>query len=283
VSATLVNVSGALVPEPEARISVLDQGLLYGRGLFETLRAARSRLFRAPAHLERLRRGAETLGIFIPWSDAQLQHAMLRTLAANTQGHGMVRLTVTAGIAGSPLGAPVEGSQSYVVTVRPRENRLGAASAITASYPVFSADPLRRVKSLNYGLNCLAREAARARGADEALLLNERREVVEAAAANLFIFRDGALRTPPVKSGCLPGVTRAVVLEIADARGLLVLEEPFRVEDLLAAEDAFLTNSGIGVRALGEVDGRAIGSGRHAVAEQLAGWYEEIVRSETSR
>src|SRR5439155_8882723 len=126
----------------------------------------------------------------------------------------------------------------------------GAVSVIVAPYQVLSSDPLRRVKSLNFGLNFLAREAARTRGADEALLHNERGEVAEASAANVFILHQGVLRTPPETAGCLAGITRAAILEIAAARGMAAREEAFGVDGLLAADEAFLTSSGVGVRPL---------------------------------
>jgi branched-chain amino acid aminotransferase len=279
----IINLNGALLHETEARIPVLDQGLLYGMGVFITLRAANGRLFRAGAHLDRLRRGAATLGITIPGNDVELHHAMLATLAANGLRDASVRLTVTRGTSAQPLGAPSDGTQSYFVTARPAvEPGPEGATGIIAPIPVLSSDPLRQIKSLNFALNFLAREAAGASGADEAILLNERDEVVEASTANVFIVSGGTLLTPPADAGCLPGITRAVVLELAAANGMPTREERFGTGDLLAAGEAFLTNSGFGVRPLISLDGRPIGGGRRPITEQLAADYEELVRRETT-
>jgi branched-chain amino acid aminotransferase len=280
----LVNLNGALLPAAEARLPVQDHGLLYGLGVFETLRGYDGRLFRLPAHLERLRSGAAVLGIPVPWNDEELARAVLGTLAANALPNAAVRLTVTRGAApGLPDDPTHSPTPNYFITVRAApppslERFQNGLTAVVASARVHRGNPLTRIKSLNFALQVLARREARERGADEALLLNECDEVVEATVANLFLVRDGTLVTPPPAAGCLPGITRAAVLELARGHGISVVEQAFTPPELLAAEEAFLTNSVLEVMPLVQVEEQPVGTGTPGtVTSRLAGLYPELI------
>jgi branched-subunit amino acid aminotransferase/4-amino-4-deoxychorismate lyase len=134
--------------------------------------------------------------------------------------------------------------------------------AVFSSVRRNQSSPLSRVKCLSYADNVLARLEARRRGADEAVLLNTAGEVCCASAANLFVVKGGALVTPPVEGGALPGVTRRCLLELAAARGIDAREAPLLPEDLSGADEAFLTNTVVGVAGLTSLEGRSIGSGQ---------------------
>jgi branched-chain amino acid aminotransferase len=264
-SERLAWVNGRLVGESEPSLSLLERGLTLGDGVFETMLATRAKLFRSSEHLDRLAQGASLLAIDLPPAE-HLLAAALDTLSANSLSEAVVRLTVSRGPdPGRGLDVHADVPPTIIVRVSPYEPRPADQSGLSAVFSSIrrnESSPLSRVKCLSYADNVLARLEARRRGADESILLNTSGEVCCASAANLFVLKGGTLTTPPVESGALPGVTRRCVLELAAARGLAVREAPVLPEDLWAADEAFLTNTVIGVVSLTSVEGRPIGAGR---------------------
>ena len=273
-SERLAWVNGRLVGESERSLSLLERGLMLGDGVFETMLAAGASIFRSEEHLERLAQGASLLAIDLPPAE-QLLAAVQGTLSANRLPVAVVRLTVSRGPdPGRGLDVSPDVAPTVIVRVSPYEPRTfgqPGLAAVLSSIRRNERSPLSRVKSLSYADNVLARLEARRRGADEAILLNTAGELCCASAANLFVAAGGTLVTPPVESGALPGITRRCLLELAAARGLAVREAPILPEDLWAADEAFLTNTVIGVVGLTSAEGRSIGSGRPGeVTRQLA-------------
>ena len=264
-SERLAWVNGRLVGESEPSLSVLERGLTLGDGVFETMLAAGTNLFRPAEHLERLAQGASLLAIDLPPAE-HLLAAVLDTLSANRLPAAVVRLTVSRGPdPGRGLDVSPDVAPTVIVRAtayRPKSPDQPGLVAVFSSLRRNESSPLSRVKSLSYADNVLARLEARRRGADEAVLLNTAGEVCCASAANLFVLRGGTLTTPPVESGALPGVTRRCMLELAAARGLTVRQAPVLPEDLWAADEAFLTNTVVGVVGVTSVEGRSIGTGR---------------------
>lgn len=272
------NLNGKLVPADEARIPALDHGLLYGDGLFETLRVYGGRFFRLAAHLERLRRGAAQIHLELPWTDAELTEALAATVRENRIDEGALRLTVTRG-AGLPVPElAVGGPPAYLVTARPWSGVPVACSACFAGRHPRAFVP--GIKSLSYLPFLLARDEARRRGYDEALL-TAGEEVVEGSASNVFIVAGGRLKTPPLGSGCLPGVTRAVVLELAAAEGLPAEEAALTCGDLLGADEVFLTGSLAGIRSVARLEERDLPTGC-PVTRRLREAFRERVAVETA-
>ncbi len=271
-SERLAWVNGRLVGESEPSLSLLERGLTLGDGVFETMLAAGTKLFRPAEHLERLAQGASLLAIDLPPAE-HLLAAMQDTLGANHLSAAVVRLTVSRGPdPGRGLDVCSDVAPTVIVRVSPYEPRASGQpglAAVLSSIRRNESSPLSRVKCLSYADNVLARLEARRRGADEAVLLNTAGEVCCASAANLFVVKGGTLTTPPVESGALPGVTRRCVLELAGARGLTVRESPVSPEDLWAADEVFLTNTVIGVAGLASVESRSIGGGRPGETTRL--------------
>jgi len=264
-SGRLAWVNGRLVGESAPSLSLLERGLTLGDGVFETMLAAGTNLFRPAEHLERLAQGASLLAIDLPPAE-HLLAAVQESVSANRLSAAVVRLTVSRG-PDPGRGLDVSPGIAPTVTVRvsPREASTPGQAGLAAVFSSIrrnESSPLCRVKSLSYADNVLARLEARRRGADDAVLLNTAGEVCCASAANLFVVKGGTLVTPPVDSGALPGVTRRCLLELAVARGLAVSETPVLPEDLWAADEAFLTNTVIGVVGLTSLEGRPIGTGR---------------------
>lgn len=266
-----VCVNGEWLPAGAARVDAADRGLLYGYGLFETLRVKGGRPVLLERHLDRLFASAPVLGLTLPWDRDTLARLVAECAVRNGVAEGGVRLTVTAGP--GPAFAPGGTAPGLVLTARraplyPEDACERGYRAVTAAVRRNHRSPLAGVKSLNYLDNLLARREAAARGADEALLLNVDGELAEGAATNLFFVRRGRLCTPEVACGALPGVARGRVLELArsaagkDAGVVSVEAGRYGPEALVEADEAFLTNALMGVMPLVAVDGRPVGDGR---------------------
>jgi len=263
-----VSIDGQLVSERDAKISVLDHGLLYGDGLFEGIRVRAGRIFRIEQHLARLELGARYLGLDLPFDREGRARIVRDTVRAFGQKEAYVRLLVTRGE--GPLGVdPTTCKQPTLVCIVAEiglysaEQRAQGLSMITSSYRRPSPDVQDvSVKTLNYLGSALAKQEAKRQGADEALLLNQQGRVAEASVANVFVVRAKTLATPPAIDGCLEGINRGAVWELAQELGFSVSERSLGRRDLLAADEVFLTGSGAGVVGVRSLDGRAIGYGR---------------------
>jgi branched-chain amino acid aminotransferase len=230
------------VPEGMASFSVFDRGLLYGDGLFETVRIYTGKFFRLGAHLKRLFDGLKVLGIKIPYTRAEME-IFARELALTNRIHeGFARIVVTRGE--GFLGFSPRGSRNPHVAICARE-RLVAARQKEAWRLTVHSRPIAPIplKSLSYLPHILAKKEAEDRGFDDAILLDSRGMVVEATASNLFLWKDGTLLTPSLSTGCLPGITREEVIKVARKEGYRVLEKKFGVRECRKADGIFLTNS----------------------------------------
>ena len=283
----LVHLNGSLVPRSDARIAALDYGFLYGYGLFETMRAYGGRVFRLDRHLDRLGRSAERLGIAV--ETPALENAVVETIRANGLSDARLRLTVSAGEGGT-VPDPGTCEEPTVLVVAGHYQPLPDGvyqrgfRAVVSSIRRNSQSPLTGMKSLNFLESMLARREARVAGADEALLLNERGLLAEASMSNVFLVSDGALRTPGLSCGVLPGITREVVLELAKKNGIDTAECELTLDELRQAEEAFLTNSVMEVMPLTGVHGKPVGSGNPGpVTERVMAGYREMVRGELGR
>jgi branched-chain amino acid aminotransferase len=263
-----VSIDGQLVAEQDAKISVLDHGLLYGDGLFEGIRVRAGRIFRLEQHLSRLQLGARYLGLDVPFDGEGQARIVRETVRAFGQKEAYVRLLVTRGE--GPLGVdPTTGRKPTVVCIVAEiglysaEQRAQGLTMITSSYRRPNPDVQDvAIKTLNYLGSALAKQEAKQHGADEALLLNQRGLVSEASVANIFALSGRTLATPPAIDGCLPGINREALLELARELGFSVSERSLSRRDLLLADEVFLTGSGAGVVGVRSLDGRAIGRGK---------------------
>jgi len=289
----IVYLNGSLIARSQARVSVFDHGFLYGYGLFETMRAYHGTIFLLERHLKRLLNSAAVIGLSSELAEIDLGKACTDTLMANGLQDARLRLTVSRGEVDSFSGSGTSVAPTVLVTARSYQAlpaqiynkgfRVGASS-----FRRYSQSPLSRLKSANYLLNVLARKEAEAAGLDESLLLNERGLITEGSISNVFFVAHSGLVTPPVESGILPGITREVVMELADALGINVTEGEVRLEDLGQFGEAFLTNSVMEIMPLVEVRDNAgevitIGSGRPGkITRRLMAAYREMVERETA-
>ncbi|WP_027132615.1 aminotransferase class IV [Geminicoccus roseus] len=259
---------GALRPEPEVRVDPADRGLLLGDGLFETMRARAGHVPLLERHLARLHDSAQALGLSLGHDPARLDNAIRDLLRAMGLTDAAVRLTLTRGPGPRGLLPPEPARPMLMIRAMPlAASPLPPVRAATAAIPRNERSPLSAMKTLNCLEQILCLRAARAAGQDDAVMLNGKGHLACATSANLFLVRDGALRTPSLACGILPGITRARLVEVWPGP---VREEPLGPDDLLRADEAFLTNSLIGVRPLVALDGRPVGCGRPGPAAARA-------------
>ncbi len=273
--------NGELVRGHAAAISVWDRGARAGGALFETLRCYGGVPLAWDAHLERLVLSAAELGFPVPPAPARLREAVAQVLEAERLADAVVRITVTRGIPGGrPVrtGAWVE-AESVPGRLWAGTRRLaqgGAGGTAILSHTPFSPGWLGRHKTTSRLAWELAREEARAAGADEALLVTPGREVLEGAASNVFVVRpDGLVVTPPLEADVLPGVTRARVLRLCRSLGLEAREDRIGLETLRLADEVFLTNSVQEVLPLSHVAGRPVPA-REAGLRLLGAYRAEV-------
>lgn len=245
---------GGLVDAPAARVSVLDHGFTVADGVFETLKVSGGIPFALGRHLDRLERSALAMGLPAPDRD-QVVAAARATVEANApliQALGRLRITYTAGEA--PLGSDRgEAGPTLVVAVSAMTPWPESAAVITVPWPRNERSPLAGVKSTSYAENVLALQRAHDHGAGEALMADTRGMLCEGTGSNVFVVLDGRLVTPTLATGCLPGVTRALVLEWSDA-----VEEDHPFEVLERAEEVFITSSTRDVQPVHRIDSRAV-------------------------
>lgn len=254
---------------PEASgVSPMDRGFALGDGLFETLRVYEGRPFQLAAHLRRLEEGLERMGLHrpaelvLPWVREGIDAVLREPEAANEA----LRISVTRGPGAPGLRPPPDPEPTVVVSAVGYEPELawyrdGLSAAITGGR-VNEGALSAGLKQLGYLEFVMAREEAARRGAQDALLLNAQGHLAEGSASNLFVVRGDIVRTPGLEEGVLPGVTRAVVLELARRQDIPVREEPLPRSVLQDATEVFLTSSLRELVPVVEVDGRPVGDGR---------------------
>ncbi len=262
-----IYLNNRFVPQEKALVSVFDQGFLYGDGLFETLRSYKGKIFLLAEHLRRLQKSAKRLSLVIPNAE-QLEHLLYETLRRNSLNDAMMRLTVTRGVNGwgqrALRGETGEAIPTLVIFARPFEGYpdalykkgITACIATTRRNAKSAQDPA--LKSSSFLNNVLARREANALSVQEAILLNPEGYLAEGSLSNLFWVRGGKLYTPAKSVGILEGVTRNLVLKLANC----ITEGFYRKNVLYHADEAFLTNTGYEVMPLTQVDQKKIGTGR---------------------
>ncbi|PSK96958.1 branched-chain amino acid aminotransferase [Haloactinopolyspora alba] len=245
----LIWLNGELIEESEARVSVFDHGLTVGDGVFETAKVVDGVPFALSRHIARLERSATGLGL--PRPDAEIVRKACTEVAAQARGQAMHRLRITYTGGPSPLGSQ-RGDAGPTLVVA-----IAAAADMPATTPV-AVVPWRRnersavtgLKTTSYGENVVALARAHAAGASEALFADTRDRLCEGTGSNVFVVVDGQALTPSLSSGCLAGVTRALVLEWTEAT-----ETDLDLDVLNSAEEIFLTSSTRDVQAVESVRG----------------------------
>ena len=270
--AATVNVNGRVFDQEHASISVFDHGFLYGEGVYETLRTYNGRSFLFDRHMRRLRNSAGMMALGIPLSDAEIESRFGETVQAAGLGQGpdreaYIRILVTRGV-GELTYDPAACPQPTVVIIV-KKHVAPPAEVFEKGVKVSLVDIVRnhpatvnpRIKSNNLLNNALAMQEAFRRGGYEGVMRNYRGELAECTQSNFFIVRSGAALTPPIEAGLLPGITREYLFEVGGELGIPVREEVLRDDDLLGADEAFLTSTTREAVPIVRVDDRRIGKG----------------------
>jgi branched-chain amino acid aminotransferase len=272
-------VNGALVPIAEARVSVLDHGLVVGDGVFETLRVYARVPFAWTRHLARLRVSAGGLGLGVPDAD-ELRAAADAVIAANDLRDARLRITVTGG-PGPPGSGKGDAPPTVFLLAFPLEPPAQTSDVVIAPWTRNERGALAGLKTISYAGNVRALAYARERGAGEAIFANTCGNLCEATGSNVFLVDNGALCTPPASAGCLLGVTRALLLELCGELGLAAEERDVEVGALARADEAFLSSTTREVQPIAHVDGIGLPAAPGPVSTKLAAAFKELVATTT--
>lgn len=245
-------INGELLPDDDALVSVFDHGLVVGDGVFETIKVAAGVPFAMTRHLQRLRRSALGLGLVEPDLESIREGAMAVVAGSGAPPLARMRITYTAGK--GPLGSE-RGNSPATSIVAMAEQPLPAAAVdvATVPWPRNERGALSGLKTTSYGENVRALAYAAERGGSEAIFPNTIGQLCEGTGTNVFVVKSGRLLTPPLSSGCLAGVTRALVIEWADA-----VEEDLPLDALATADEAFLSGTTRDVQPIRNVDGKPL-------------------------
>ena len=260
--------NGRLVDRKNAKLSVYDHGTLYGDGVFEGLRIYNGKVFEAQAHIDRLFESALHIRLAIPYTKQELIDAMYETLTANASRDGYIRLVVTRGegnLGLSPFQCPRPSVFIIADTIAlypPEMYEHGMAVIIAKTVRTAARMLSPAVKSLNYLNNIMGKIEAIDAGVAEAIMLNEQGDVAECTGDNLFIVKDGQIITPPQEAGMLVGITRGVVMQLAQKAGIPMHQRRISPQQLRQADECFLTGTAAEVISVTRIDDQVIGDGK---------------------
>jgi len=284
-----VYLNGEVLPAGEAFVPLDDRAVLFGDGIFETVRAYRGRPFRLERHLDRLEDGCRVLRLELPNRAEEVKNAVMSLLEENglsDEGDAYVRITATGGPSTGPKMLERKGPTGLFIIARPYEGypehlyREGV-SLVISGIKRNSSSPLSSLKSSNYLDSLIARQEAIDQGADDAVMLTTAGNLAEATSSNLFIVREGNVLTPDIGCGFLPGVTREAVIELCGELGITCTPVMAGTDVLLSAGEVFLTSSLMEVMPVRRIARKQIGKkcpGR--VTARLAKAYRELVARE---
>ncbi|MFQ5597938.1 MAG: aminotransferase class IV [Nitrospiria bacterium] len=277
-----VYLNDRFVSEAEANVPVFDHGFLYGDGLFETVRAYSGKIFALETHLERLSVSSRQLALQIPPIQT-IEKRLYETLHRNFLEEAILRLTITRGRVAAGLHPEHCGKPSLVIASRPCENHserynTGVSCGTVSIRRVSAFEGDSGLKSLSFLDHIAARLEAAQNGFFEGIFLNRDRYLTEGTVSNLFWIRNQVLQTPIPSAPVLNGVTRQIVIDLARKNDITVEEGLYPSEDLMYAEEAFLTSTGFELMPLTEFNGRKIGSGQpEKITRRLHGIFRHFI------
>lgn len=269
--------NGEIIPDSDAHLSLWDRGVLVGEGVFETLVARQGFLIAAREHWKRLNGSCAALALDAP-SENEFVDALQQTLTANHMLDARLRLTITSG-EGALASDLFPKKQSLWITAAPLPVWPEMERVCLSPWAVNEKGALAGVKSISYGENVLSLRHAKIRNCGEALMLNTKRELCEGTGSNIFLVMDGSIVTPPLSSGCLPGVTRLLVLNACQQAGIPCYEKSIPADWLDKCEEAFLTSSTRDVHQIGFLNERQLNSNNKVtqkVKQAYTVWVEKM-------
>ncbi len=281
----LVYIDDRFYPKSEAKISVYDHGLLYGDGVFEGIRAYNGIVFKLKEHIDRLYRSAHSMMLKIPKTKSEMTKAVLETLRKNNLKDAYIRLVVTRGVGDLGLDPRKCPKPTIVIITEPilqlhsPEVKEKGITTVIAWVKRDSVDATtHEIKSLNYLNSILGKIESNITGADEAICLNRAGFVCEGVGENIFIVKEGKLSTPPISSGALDGITRTVIINLAEKLGYEVTERNITPNEMFTADEVFFTGTAAEVTPIRKINERVIGKGKPGPVTKriMEGFYKLI-------
>ena len=256
----VIYLNKVMLAATKARVAPVSSAMLYGRGVFTTVAVYNSKPFLWPEHWLRLHDHAERLSVDCTGlTEANLGESLRKLIAVNQVTKGRARVILLARSGRDVWRTKKESPRKtdvLIMTGEPQKVPAAGMSLAVSPYRINTLSPLVGIRSLNYLEQVLAWEEAQARDFDEAVVLNERGEIVSATMANIFWFTDGTLHTPALSTGAMAGITRAAVIELAGKQFIPVIEGIYELSDLTEANEIFLTSASLGVAQVTTFDFR---------------------------
>jgi branched-chain amino acid aminotransferase len=272
-----------LLPVEKARLSLGQSGLICGWGLFTTLRIESGEAFAYERHWRRLEKHAAIIRLPMPYAPAKVRMHLNELIRANKITEGCGRIYLVNNHVGAWASAETLPQVDILMCTADLPQYSPSARLSLREQGRHAAAPLSGVKSISWLNNVWAVAEAAKDGFDEVVLLNERGEVAECTSANIFIVKNGKVLTPPLSSGCLEGVTRGILMEIAPEAGVSINEHALHVEDLYSADEVFIASTNRNVIGVGEIAGHKIASVHGPVTESLNKLLESYISEYVNR
>jgi len=282
-----VYIDGKYYPKSEAKVSVYDHGLLYGDGVFEGIRAYHGVVFKLKEHIERLYTSAHTIMLQIPLTQREMVKGVLDTLKRNQLKDSYIRLVVTRGVGDLGLDPRKCPKATVIIITEPMialHSKDKKEKGITAMIVWVKRDPVdattHEVKSLNYLNSILGKIESNIAGVDEAICLDKTGFVCEGVAENIFIVKGGKIFTPPTSTGALRGITRVLVMRLAEKLGYPMNEANITASELFTADEVFLTGTAAEITPVREINKRTIGGGKPGpITKKLMQEFYKLVKN----
>lgn len=258
-----------LLPIEKVRLSPGQAGLICGWGIFTTIRISRGEAFAYERHWRRLEKDAALTRLPMPYTAAKVRVHLHEVIRANDVTEGAARVYMVYNQVGFWQSSEPQPQIDLIIYSAPLPQYREPVRLGLRTHGRHAAAPLAGVKSISWLPNVWAVAEAQKEGFDEVVLLNERGEVAECTAANIFIVKNRKVFTPPLNSGCLEGVTRGILFEIAPEAGIGIAERALRPEDLYSADEVFISSTNRNLIGVGEISGNAMAGAPGPVTRQL--------------
>ena len=255
--------NGKILALDKAKVSILEPGFLYGFGLFETMRSRKGRIIYLDQHIQRIQKSSQLIGIKFIYREDRLKEIIKQVVKLNGFQDSYVKLVLWKAQAGTTVFVTAKEYKPYP------EKRYTSGSRACISDFRQNETFLAQIKTTNRILYQLSLEQAKEKGFDEAIILNQHGYITEGTRCNIFFVKNTEVFTPALACGCLDGITRKAIFNLANGK---IIEGNFTIRDLLQADEAFLTNSLMGVMLLVSMEGKVIGKGRRG---RITKWFIE--------
>ena len=272
-----------LVSIEKARLSPGQAGLICGWGIFTTMRIFRGEAFAYERHWRRLEKDAGIIKLPMPYAAARVRVNLHEVIRANKVSEGAARIYLVYNSVGFWRGPEEQLDTDLIICTAPLPEYREPIGLAVREHGRHAASPLGGVKSISWLPNVWAVAEAQSEGFDEVVLLNERGEVAECTAANIFIVKNKKVYTPPLNSGCLEGVTRGILFEIAPEAGIGVVERALKPEDLFTADEVFISSTNRNLLGVGEIAGNKIAAAPGPITQQLDELFDAHIHDYVTR